>query len=81
MLRWILLAVSTLLLTACGVAPTVTPTGRPAQPEGLAPTSSDAAAPVAGWGALPLRNARTGEMFTLNDFVGKTVLVHPMAMW
>ncbi len=33
------------------------------------------------WLNLPLTNARTGEIFTLADFSGKTVFVETMATW
>lgn len=33
------------------------------------------------WQQITLSNARTGEMFTLADFAGKTVFVEPMATW
>jgi thiol-disulfide isomerase/thioredoxin len=33
------------------------------------------------WIKVPLTNARTGESFTLADFVGKTIFVEPMATW
>jgi hypothetical protein len=33
------------------------------------------------WLTMPLTNARSGETFTLADFAGKTVFVHPMATW
>jgi thiol-disulfide isomerase/thioredoxin len=33
------------------------------------------------WHDLPLTDARTGQMFTLADFAGKTVYVEPMATW
>lgn len=48
------------------------------------PADGGSAAPVyAGpaWAGLVLTDARTGENFTLADFAGKTVFVHPMATW
>lgn len=33
------------------------------------------------WTQLELTNVGTGETFTLSDFAGRTVLVHPMATW
>lgn len=33
------------------------------------------------WHRLPLTNARTGETFTLKEFVGKTVVIAPFATW
>ena len=33
------------------------------------------------WTQLPLTNAVSGETFTLADFAGKTIFVHPMATW
>lgn len=33
------------------------------------------------WLSLPLSNVQTGEIFTLNDFNGKVVLVENLAMW
>lgn len=35
----------------------------------------------ADWTHIPLTNAVTGETFTLADFAGKAVFVHPMATW
>ena len=37
--------------------------------------------PRPDWLTMPLTNARSGETFTLADFAGKTVFVHPMATW
>lgn len=36
---------------------------------------------AAAWATTPLTNARTGETFTLADFMGQTVFVEPMATW
>ncbi|MEQ8675669.1 MAG: hypothetical protein RLP44_18680 [Aggregatilineales bacterium] len=33
------------------------------------------------WTQIPLTNAVTGETFTLADFAGKAIFVHPMATW
>lgn len=33
------------------------------------------------WFDLPLTNARTGEIFTVNDFKGKVILIESMAIW
>ena len=33
------------------------------------------------WFDLPLTDAKTGEVFTINDFRGKVVLVETMAIW
>jgi hypothetical protein len=33
------------------------------------------------WQQIALTNARTGELFMLSDFAGKTVFVEPMATW
>jgi len=33
------------------------------------------------WAAIELVDARTGETFSLTDYEGKTVYIHPMAMW
>jgi len=33
------------------------------------------------WHGIPLTNARTGETFTFQDFVGRTVFVAPFATW
>lgn len=48
------------------------------------PPAVAASAPVAqrpAWHALSLTDARTGQVFTLADFAGKTVYVEPMATW
>lgn len=33
------------------------------------------------WASIELVDARTGETFSLTDYEGKTVYIHPMAMW
>lgn len=33
------------------------------------------------WFAIPLSDARSGETFAMNDFLGEVVLVETMAMW
>jgi cytochrome oxidase Cu insertion factor (SCO1/SenC/PrrC family) len=38
-------------------------------------------ATLPAWQGISLTNARTGEPFTLADFLGKTVFVEPMATW
>jgi hypothetical protein len=66
----LLVAVFTLMITACGGG-----------------ASSNAQSPVGGesqsltWRDIMLRNVQTGETFTLADFAGRTVYVHPMARW
>ena len=40
-----------------------------------------AAMELPAWQTLPLADARTGQVFTLADFSGKTVFVEPMATW
>lgn len=45
----------------------------------LGETASAAERP--SWHHLPLTDARTGQVFTLADFAGKTVFVEPMATW
>lgn len=61
-------------------APTSAPTAMPPSAEPTAVTDTSAYnAPE--WTSLELVNARTGEMFTLADFAGKTVFIEPMATW
>jgi membrane protein implicated in regulation of membrane protease activity len=79
--------VALLLLAACGGSRNApTPTNAPA-PTPNAETTAQASAPGgvayqgADWTRLPLTDARTGQTFTLADFAGKTVFVHPMARW
>ena len=33
------------------------------------------------WRSVPLEDVRTGQFFTINDFVGKTVLLETFAIW
>jgi len=63
-------ALTSLLLTACGtMAPTAT-----ADPVAAATAEWD-------WFNIELTDVQTGETFTMNDFVGKVVLVETMAIW
>jgi hypothetical protein len=55
--------------------PTTAPVNEPAI------VATDVPAEPVTWRNLPLRDARTGETFTLADFAGQTVFVHPMAVW
>jgi thiol-disulfide isomerase/thioredoxin len=59
----------------------VVPTAEPIQATPIVeePDFQSAQPPVLQ--TLPLVNAHTNETFTLADFVGKTVLVEPMATW
>lgn len=79
--------IGALMLAACATAPPPTPTSPP-------PTAAPAAAPtqaaaaeaapavtLADWQGIELTDARTGDSFTLGDFTGQTVIVHPMARW
>jgi len=43
--------------------------------------SAGALAAPPTWLALELTDARTGDVFTLGDFAGRTVFVEPMATW
>lgn len=77
------------VLAACAPAPAPTappptatllpPTAGAAAPTALAATTAVAMRPA--WQTALLRDARTGETFTLADFAGRTVYVHPMAKW
>jgi hypothetical protein len=89
---WMALAAA-LVLAAC--APEAAPTAAPLTNTAVPPTAGaavpTAVAPVAvpdsgvsarpAWQSLPLVDARTGNTFTLADFEGRTVFVHPMAKW
>jgi len=37
--------------------------------------------PIPDWFNMELIDARTGEIFTMNDYAGKVVLLETMAMW
>ena len=56
------------IMTACAPAPQSTAVPEPAvaRPE---------------WFAMELTDAQTGEVFTMNDYAGKVVLVETMAIW
>ncbi len=61
-----------------------TPHRRPVATLALAALLAISAAALAApptWLSLELSDARTGEVFTLGDFEGRTVLVEPMATW
>ncbi|MDX1995295.1 MAG: hypothetical protein SF029_23125 [bacterium] len=77
--------VALLLLAACGGSrSTPTPTNAPTrEPEATTQASAPGSVAYQGadWTRLPLTDARTGQTFTLADFAGKTVFVHPMARW
>jgi hypothetical protein len=64
-----------LLLTACASATVPTPT--PQIEANQVPANESAS----DWRNISLRDVHTGETFTLGSFAGKTILVHPMAMW
>lgn len=82
-----------LLLAAC--APAAAPTAMPSTSTPVPPTAAAAAptvdaplspVPAAAserpvWQSIALTDARTGETFSLADFAGRTVFVHPMAKW
>lgn len=76
------------ILAACGgsastPAPTPTQPAAPPTPESTPAAADNAAAAYNGpdWTRIALTDARTGSTFTLADFAGKTVFVHPMARW
>lgn len=90
-IAWSALAAA-LLLAAC--APAANPTTVPATLTPVPPTAAAAAPTVVSpsptmeavdarpaWQSIVLQNARTGESFTMADFAGRTVFVHPMAKW
>jgi thiol-disulfide isomerase/thioredoxin len=71
-----------LLLAACTTAAPDNSAQQPTNAPSEAPTESvqeESARPA--WHTIALTNARTGEIFTLADFAGKTVYVEPMATW
>jgi len=61
------LVLAGLLLTACGTS------ASPPPPEPITDTLE--------WFDIELTDVQTGEIFTMNDFAGKVVLVETMAMW
>jgi hypothetical protein len=77
------------VLAACSPAaapnsPPPTATLPPPTSGAVAPATVPATAAVIArpaWQSLALRDARTGAAFTLADFAGRTVYVHPMAKW
>lgn len=59
---------------------------RPGSPLAFAQMSVPAAAPpvvssLPAWQTVTLTDVRTGAVFTLADFAGKTVVIEPMATW
>jgi len=61
------LAILVLVLTACGAAT-----------DGV-PVSTEPTTPE--WFDMELTDVQTGEVFTMNDYAGKVVLLETMAMW
>lgn len=72
------LVLTSLFLTACGT---------PAPATTIEPVASVSAITVAtatsewDWFSVELTDARTGQIFTMNDYAGKVVLVETMAIW
>jgi thiol-disulfide isomerase/thioredoxin len=64
--------------TAVADNPTPQPTDIPAAAPDE-PAQAEAMRPA--WKTIALTDARTGELFTLADFAGKTIYVEPMATW
>jgi len=64
-------------LTGC-TTPTTVPTV-PADPSAGSPTVKPTM--DLDWFSMEMKDVRTGETFTMNDFAGKVVLVETMAMW
>ena len=52
----------------------ILPACAPAQPEPTAVTTPE-------WFDMELTDSQTGEIFTMNDYAGKVVLLETMAMW
>ncbi len=59
-----------LVMAACAPAETAKAPG---------PSSTDSATPE--WFDMELTDVQTGEIFTMNDYTGKVVLVETMAIW
>jgi len=74
----IIVTISSLIsLTGCS-----TPKSAPSiQSEPIAETPESTQALDLNWFDMELKDVRTGETFTMNDFAGKVVLVETMAIW
>ena len=72
-----------LMLAACSSPPQNTPAPIGQSDQRTSPTQVAVGTTYSGptWAKLPLTNARTGEIFALADFAGKTIFVEPMATW
>jgi len=69
-----------LVVSACAPAQTrVADTPKPAAT--AVPTLVPTAATTPEWFDIELTDAQTGEVFTMNDYAGKVVLVETMAIW
>lgn len=68
---------SLIILTGCSIT-TLTPTV-PTEP--IAEIQAATQALDLNWFDMELKDVRTGESFTMNDFTGKVVLVETMAIW
>jgi Redoxin len=76
------------VLALAGVIPTVAQSPSPAGVDEVAtagpsgdPVDDDAVAERPEWFGLEMRDVRTGESFTIDDFAGQVVLLETMAVW
>jgi cytochrome oxidase Cu insertion factor (SCO1/SenC/PrrC family) len=68
LVRFTLLFISLALMAACA-------------PSQVTTTSVPVATATPEWFGMELTDAQTGETFTMNDYVGKVVLLETMAIW
>lgn len=83
-LALVLVAASAPAATAQEATPPTAETDRPAcaePPDAGGTPAAETDATLAGWQTVPLTDARTGDEFTVGDFLGCTVYVGTMATW
>ena len=83
-LALVLISASGSAATAQEASPSPAETEQPAcavTPDAGGTPTPERASTLADWQTVPLTDARTGEKFTVGDFVGCTVFVTTMATW
>ena len=83
-LAFLIISISASTATAQDATPPVAETDQPAcasTPDTVGTPTIESASTLADWQTITLTDARTGETFTVDDFLGCTVFVGTMATW
>ena len=83
-LAFLIISISASTATAQDATPPAAETDQPAcaaTPDTVGTPTPESASTLADWQTITLTDARTGETFTVGDFLGCTVFVGTMATW